>query len=143
MRWFGRKLDDTAAVMEEARTASLAEASRSEASQSFTIQAGTTVTVSPGGSLNVSGPDAARLMDAVKQATLGPTKPDTDLSKAIEAIAKKYQGRAPDEAVPALKEALKAHGHDVPDEWVTLIAQTISKGGTTNLSFGNWSSTAK
>jgi predicted HAD superfamily Cof-like phosphohydrolase len=138
MRWFGKKVDDTAAVLEEARAASEADAAHT-----FTIQAGTTVTVSPGGSLNVSGPDADKIMDAVKQATLGPTTPDTDLSKAISEIAKKYQGRAPDDAVPALKVALKAHGHDVPDEWVTLIAQTISKGGTTNLSFGNWSSTAK
>jgi hypothetical protein len=99
------------------------------------------VTVGADGSVTYSGPDAGKVMEAVKQAALGPTAQDTDLSKAIAEIAAKFRGHAPDEAVPALKAALKAHGHEVPDEWVTLIAQTISQGGTTNLSFGNWNST--
>jgi hypothetical protein len=153
MRWFGKKLDYTAEALEEARAASgehattvaspktSAKASPKSSSTTVTIQSGTQVTVGPDGSVSFSGPDTAKLMEAVKQATLGPTAPDTDLSKAIAGIAAKFQGRAPEEAVPALKVALKTHGHDVPDEWVTLIAQTISKGGTTNLSFGNWSST--
>ena len=81
----------------------------------------TQVTVGPDGSVSFSGPD---------------------LSRAIAEILTRFQGHAPDEAVPALRAALKAHGHEVPDEWVTLIAQTVSKDGTTNLSFGNGSSTA-
>jgi hypothetical protein len=80
---------------------------------------------------------------AEAQAALVPPPPDESLSKAVADIAARFQGRAPDEAIPALKEALKARGHEVPDEWVTLIAQTIVKGGTANLSFGNGSSTAK
>jgi hypothetical protein len=155
MRWFGKKLDYTAEALEEARAVAAAEAASDKAkgrspkatatssSTTVTVNAGTQVTVGPDGSVSFSGPDTAKLMEAVKQASLGPTAPDTDLSKAIAEIAKKFQGRAPEEAVPALKVALKTHGHDVPDEWVTLIAQTISKGGTTNLSFGNWNSTAQ
>lgn len=123
MRWFGKKLDDPSTT-------------------TVTVNSGTQVKVGADGSLTISGPDTAKLMEAVKQASLGPTVPDTDLSKAIAEIAAKFQGHAPDEAVPALKAALSAHGHDVPDEWVALIAQTITRGGTTNLSFGNWSSTA-
>lgn len=116
MRWFGKKLGDAPA---------------------------TQVTVGPDGSVSFSGRDMAKLMEAVKLASLGRTAPDPDLSRAIAEILTKYRGHAPDEAVPALKVALKAHGHDVPDEWVALIAQTISKGGTTNLSFGNGSSTVQ
>ncbi len=116
MRWFGKKLDN---------------------------HAGTQVTVGPDGSVSFSGPDTAKLMEAVKLASLGRTAPDPDLSRAIAEILTKYQGHAPDEAVPALRAALKTHGHEVPDEWVALIAQTISKGGITNLSFGNGSSTAQ
>ena len=69
-------------------------------------------------------------------------KADADLSKAIAEITEKYRGHAPEQAVPALKLALKDHGREVPDEWVTEMAQAISEGGTTNLSFGNGSPTA-
>ena len=100
------------------------------------------MTAGPDGSFTASGPDAAKLVEEARRAALGQTAPDADLSRAIAEITERYRGHAPDEAVPALKLALAEHGREVPDEWLTDMAKTISEGGTTNLSFGGGSPTA-
>jgi hypothetical protein len=53
-------------------------------------------------------------------------RPDKGLGAEIEDLRRKYAGRAPADAKPALAATLKERGHTVPEPFLDLMAEAVT-----------------
>ena len=131
MALFGRKKTYGEVALEEARRADAAEAqaaSSASVDQNPASDVDSAPAVTPGPA--IADPEHnpnARMLVLLEKVLAGRLQsPDPALVAALGELQTLYEGRSPLDAKPAIAVVLKHHGHTVPDDLLTPVAEAVT-----------------
>lgn len=127
MGLFGRRKTYDEVALEEARAHDAAGAARNKPKKAAYPGVGASAAISARATgREKDDPDARMLMLMQKVLAGRFHRPDPTLASAIEELRRKYAGRPPADVKPALVNALKGAGHEVPAMFLDTMASAVT-----------------
>jgi hypothetical protein len=124
---FGRRKTYDEIALEEARAHDAAGSARKNPKKPSYPGVGASAAISARATGRDPEDSDARMLGLMLKALAGRFhRPDPTLASAINELRRKYAGRPPAEAKPALANALKGAGHTVPESFVDMMAPFVT-----------------